>query len=212
MLEMAQQFPRTQITGVDITPLVESTISFPQNCHFRQCDIIKGIPLPAHSFDFVHQRFLIFALPIDRWSHVMRELRRVTRPGGWIELTDPDLTFNNQGPETARLMNWISQASLKRGMDITIGRKLELFMESMHLINVTARKVSIPMGEWGGRIGSFLIKDFYGAALTLKPLVVASTDATSESYDAVLAAWVREIEENHTSCDFYIVYGQCPPA
>ncbi|BCL79787.1 class I SAM-dependent methyltransferase [Ktedonobacteria bacterium brp13] len=210
MLEMAQQFPRTLITGIDLTPLSESTITFPKNCRFQQCDIFKGIPFPPYSFDFVHQRFLIFALPVNRWSPVIQEIKRVTRPGGWIELTDPDLTFNNQGPETAKLMNWISQASWKRDMDITIGGKLGFLMQSAGLVNVTVKKVPIPLGDWGGRIGSFLIKDFYGAALTLKPLIVAATDATPASYDAVLAAWVREIEVYHTSCDFYIAYGQCP--
>jgi hypothetical protein len=123
-------------------------------------------------------------------------------------VTDPDLTFTNQGLQTTRLMNWISQASAKRGLDITIGSKLGSFMQAAGLRNVSVGKVPVPLGAWGGRMGSFLIKDFYGAALTLKPLVIASTDATSDEYDRVVADWVRECDENHSSCDFYIAYGQ----
>jgi SAM-dependent methyltransferase len=208
MLEMAHEFPQANITGVDITPLETSTITFPPNCHFRQCDIFKGLPFPSGSFDFVHQRFLIFALPVKQWPVVLRELRRVTLAGQWIEVTDPDLTFTNQGLQTTRLMNWISQASAKRGLDITIGSKLGSFMQAAGLRNVSVGKVPVPLGAWGGRMGSFLIKDFYGAALTLKPLVIASTDATSDEYDRVVADWVRECDENHSSCDFYIAYGQ----
>ncbi|WP_126597187.1 class I SAM-dependent methyltransferase [Dictyobacter aurantiacus] len=208
MLEMAQQFPQAQVTGVDISPLSGSTIVFPPNCHFQQCDITRGLPFLPRSFDYVHQRFLVFALPLHLWPAVIRDLKRVTRPGQWIELTDADLSHNNPGPETSRILSWIDQAGKKRGLDIAIGSKLGELMEMEGVANVKVQKLVIPMGDWGGRIGKFLMKDFYGAAMTIKPLVLASTGVASEEYDRTLNAWTRECDEYHTSCDFYVAYGQ----
>jgi ubiquinone/menaquinone biosynthesis C-methylase UbiE len=212
MAEIAQEFPQASVFGVDQTPisLVESTIPFSSNCHFQQSNILEGLPFPPNSFDFVHLRFLIFALPLETWPGVVQDLVRVTRPGRWIELVDPDLTFNNQGPMTARVLHWIAEASMLRGIDMTIGKKLGPFLQGAGLINVKTQRFAIPLGEWGGRVGSMLATDFYEAAKTLKPLVTAGAKVTPDEYDRSLEIWLRENNEYRTSCDFYVAYGQHP--
>src|SRR5260370_19828985 len=201
MHEMAIQFPRAKTTGIDITPLPNDELkSFPQNCSFQQCDILKGLPFAAQTFDFTHQRFLIFALPFSQWPFVIQEQLRVTRSGGWIELIDPDLLFNNRGPETTKLVNWIAQAGEKRGLDITIGRKLGSLMQAAGLVNITVQKVPIPLGNWGGRIGDFLAKDFSGAATKLKTLVTALAPVAPHDYHRTVYALLNENNHNHTTC------------
>jgi len=107
------------------------------------------------------------------------------------------------------VLNWIAQAGAKRGLDITIGKKLEQFLRSAGLVNVTVYRIPIPMGQWGGRLGVLLEKDFYGANRALKTQVVAATAISPEEFDRATDAWLRENEAYHTCCDFYIAYGQC---
>jgi ubiquinone/menaquinone biosynthesis C-methylase UbiE len=209
VLEMATTFPLARVTGIDLTPpTTEATVAFPSNCNFQRVDVIKGLPFSSQSLDFVHQRFLVLALPLIHWPTVLHELVRVTSLGGWVELVEVDLMFNNRGQATERLLNWIAVASQQRGIDISIGQKIEPFLKHTNLANVTMKKISLPLGDWGGRLGNMLITDFHAATHTLMPLVIAKNGITEEDYKHIVDAWMRECEEYHTTCDFYIAYGQ----
>lgn len=58
----------------------------PLNCDFYLADIVEGLPFPDGHFDFVHQRNLTLSLRSDQWSTALKELRRVCKPAGWIQL------------------------------------------------------------------------------------------------------------------------------
>lgn len=210
MLDVAQDFPSASITGIDLAPPDPATskISFPGSCQFLQGNIIKGLPFNDQSFDFVHQRFLVLALPLQHWEADIRELVRVTRSGGWLELVEADLEFHNQGSAGTRLYSWIEQASQQRGIDVTIGRQIEAFARTAGLTHVSEHKVEIPMGNWGGRIGSMLATDFSTAVIAIKPLVTSTLKINSQEYDYTLQSWLQECEQLHATYDFTIVYGQ----
>jgi len=211
MHEMALQFPQAQVVGVDVTLLSnEDFQKFPPNCSFRQCDILRGLPFAEQTFDFCHQRFLIFAVPFTSWPAILQEQIRITRSKGWIELTDSDLQFHNPGPETVKALQWISLACEQRGMDVRIGRKLGALIQTAGLMNVTVRRFSIPIGTWGGRIGDILAKNFSGALTTLKPLVTTLAHVSEEEFGRAADTWLKECNVYQTSCDFYVVFGQRP--
>ena len=59
----------------------------PPNASFSQVDIVKGLPFDDNTFDFVHLRFLVQYLTEEQWNEkVIKELLRVTKVGGWIEI------------------------------------------------------------------------------------------------------------------------------
>ena len=95
-IDMAQQFPQAHIVGVDIA-LTSLPRILPNTCLFSQADVLQGLPFPSHQFDFTHQRLLVFGIPAPRWPDVVRELVRVTRPQGWIELLEVGTTVQNTG-------------------------------------------------------------------------------------------------------------------
>lgn len=208
--EMGTEFPQSRVVGIDKTQLAlqHATLPLPPNCSIQEADITSGLPFSFPYFDFVHLRFSIFAITLPHWPSIVQELVRVTRPGGWVELVDPDLTFAHQGPETTRMLQWLAQASAQRGLDTAIGLKLGQFLYNAGLANITVQKVPIPLGYWGGRIGYLQAMDFYETVRTLKPLVMESTHTTSEAYDYSLEQWLLENNEYYTSCDFYVAYGQ----
>src|SRR5258708_4957512 len=90
-LEMARDFPQAHVTACDLLKQESQGSSAPLNVHFVQGDLLKGLPSPAQSFVFVHQRLLCRAIPRLSWPGVVRELVRVTKPGGWIELVETQL-------------------------------------------------------------------------------------------------------------------------
>jgi len=90
LLDMALTLPNSVfLHGVDIeSRLFPSAKDMPRNIKLHTANI-TSLPLDwTNKFKFVHQRLLMLALQRFQWPLVMRELFRVTKPGGWIELCE----------------------------------------------------------------------------------------------------------------------------
>jgi SAM-dependent methyltransferase len=82
---LAADFPSASFTGIDFSPVIPKIIK-PRNVFFVQGDILDGLPFEDNTFDFVHQRFLLFAYPLDKWQNVINDMVRVLKPGGYLEV------------------------------------------------------------------------------------------------------------------------------
>ncbi|KAF9342927.1 hypothetical protein BGX26_006606, partial [Mortierella sp. AD094] len=71
-LEMAHEFPKADVYGVDISAIFPTEIK-PSNCHFQLCNILEGLPFPDNYFDFIYQRLLVYALTPDQRKQVYVE-------------------------------------------------------------------------------------------------------------------------------------------
>lgn len=76
-IEIAQQFPSTWVTGVDIEFHLPP-VSIPTNCHFIQGNVLQRLPFSDQFFSYTHQRFLGSAIPLAYWPDAIAELKRVT--------------------------------------------------------------------------------------------------------------------------------------
>jgi ubiquinone/menaquinone biosynthesis C-methylase UbiE len=85
LADMATLFPHAHLLGVDVS-LGSLPHPLPPQCLFCQANILQGLPFPDEQFEYIHQRLLVAAIPSTRWPEAVRELVRVTRSGGWIEL------------------------------------------------------------------------------------------------------------------------------
>ncbi|RUS19220.1 hypothetical protein BC938DRAFT_475792, partial [Jimgerdemannia flammicorona] len=103
-LEMATDFPNSDFCGIDIAEVFPAAI-VPRNVKFQKVDVLKGLPFGDNTFDYVYQRysFILFSVypslvpwmsmnmsySEKEWPNMIKELLRVTKPGGWIELGKP---------------------------------------------------------------------------------------------------------------------------
>ncbi|KAJ1549555.1 hypothetical protein HK405_011091 [Cladochytrium tenue] len=85
-IDMAKQFPHADVTGIDLVSYERTEV--PDNLTFEMGNVLEGLKYPDNTFDFVHQRLLIFALPKDSIPSVFKELVRVTKPGGYIQVNE----------------------------------------------------------------------------------------------------------------------------
>src|SRR2546423_15641862 len=102
---MATEYPNAEFYGVDISAIFPTEIH-PQNVEFRQLNVLNGLPWPDEHFDFVYQRFMLFSFTVEQWNNVIKEILRVTKKGGWLELFD---TCTDMGPK---------ETSLKKILDV----------------------------------------------------------------------------------------------
>ncbi|KAI0095227.1 hypothetical protein BDY19DRAFT_75224 [Irpex rosettiformis] len=58
----------------------------------------RSLSLPPKSFDFIRIAGLTLAIPRDHWSHLLKEVKRLLRPGGIVEIIDDELFFPSIQP------------------------------------------------------------------------------------------------------------------
>ncbi|HEX6122001.1 MAG TPA: class I SAM-dependent methyltransferase [Ktedonobacterales bacterium] len=218
-IEMAQIFPSANVIGLDVKPPAvderaqnnQGPDPRPANYAFAPGNVLEGLPFADGTFDFVHQRLLFSAIPHDRWPWVVAELARVTRPGGWVELVET-LGFINGGPHIEQIRAWMGQFSARRGVDGRDGSRVEEFLRGAGLSNVVSRRVDLPTGAYGGRIGALLATDCISVFRGYGGIVVAQGYATQEHWDQMLAGVQADLNSPSIKCiiPFFIAYGQRP--
>ncbi|KAJ1568178.1 hypothetical protein HK405_003375, partial [Cladochytrium tenue] len=85
-LDMATTFPAASFVGADIVSYDHQNL--PSNVVFQKENVLEGLSFPDNTFDLVYQRALLLAVQTHQWPGVIRELARVTKPGGYIQLVD----------------------------------------------------------------------------------------------------------------------------
>jgi SAM-dependent methyltransferase len=102
ILDMAREYHHTNIyIGIDILPILPDDNSRLSNTGFIQCDLLDGIPFPDSTFDFVCERFLIYPdLTDSQWKYLFSEMKRVLKPGGYLEIMEYRVDYDNPGPIT----------------------------------------------------------------------------------------------------------------
>lgn len=123
LIELAKAYPGlTQLVGVDISKRMLDTAraaaeaqQVQDRVEFRIMDALSLFELPNDTFDLVNLRFATSFLRTWEWSRVVRELQRVTRPGGVIRLTESDLPDHSSSPALLRLFELLAQAYSRAG-------------------------------------------------------------------------------------------------
>jgi SAM-dependent methyltransferase len=214
-MELAQQFPKANVIGLDMVPTEKFTTGYglvqpPENYAFVKGNVLEGLPFADGSFDFVHQRLLVAAIPQERWPFVVRELARVTRSGGWVELAECGVPQDAPGNPYPQLWGtWITFCRA-RGIDFTIGSSIGSLLEQAGLRQVQQQEVLFPMGKWGGRVGIMSGEDCLAVGKALGAGVVAAGIKTREEYDALFRGTEAQFNQStgQSILPFYIAYGQ----
>jgi ubiquinone/menaquinone biosynthesis C-methylase UbiE len=207
--EMARKYPQALVVGLDLEQ-AKNPSSPPDNYRFVQGDVLQGLPFADNTFDFVHQRLLFLAVPLMAWPALVKELVRVTAPGGWVELLETTTVVAPVGPVNRRLKSLTDQLAALRGLDTQgmVIESLDRYLREAGLIRVERRFFEAPLGEWGGRIGALLALDIREVWNSLSGAVAGRFQIPQEELPALTEAMVREWEEYRTQMRFAVAYGQ----
>ncbi|KAG2211243.1 hypothetical protein INT47_006363 [Mucor saturninus] len=101
---MGEKYPSSVFTGVDISNVFPSE-SF-SNIEFKMGNIPKSIPFPDETFDFSFQKLLGLPFTSEEWDSNSKELHRILKPGGYIELSEIyGVSAHNIGPLMSQVMH-----------------------------------------------------------------------------------------------------------
>ena len=210
--EMATLFPRARVVGVDVVaPQLDEkaagALPQPANYSFVAGNVLEGLGFPDASFAYVHQRYMIGAIPRDHWPGAVAELARVTEPGGWIELVEAG-TSRGGGSALGTVDDWVASVLAGKGLDIHLAPHLRDFLTEAGARNVAVREVALPLGAYGGRIGALVESDYFAAIHAMRGPVVALGIADAEQYDQTVQAAHDEVQRGRCVFPVYVVYGQ----
>jgi ubiquinone/menaquinone biosynthesis C-methylase UbiE len=123
--EVAARAPRGEVIGIEYSTeqLAAARVTVP-NLHFEQGDAHR-LPFDGARFDVVYCRYLLehVADPVQ----VLREMRRVLRPGGRVCIQENNILANEFHPECPKFdAVWEKFAALQSKLDgdALIGKKL----------------------------------------------------------------------------------------
>ena len=204
-MEVATAFPRAQVIGLDLVPpavddaqlLGHGLDKRPGNYAFTPGNVLEGLPFADASFDFVHQRLLITAIPKEQWPTVLNELARVTRPGGWVELAECGVPEEG-GPGLTGLWTMWIEFCARRQVDFTLGHTTGQMLQKAGLRNATQPPLYFPMGDWGGRIGRASATDCLAVGKALRAGVIAAGVCSEAEYDRLYALAEREFADRRS--------------
>jgi SAM-dependent methyltransferase len=207
--DLCAEFPQALAVGFDLD-LEVGKRPWPAAYHFVQGNALQGLPFASDHFDFVHGRGL--ALTMGSWESVTEEMVRVTRPGGWIEMVESLWRFNSEGPATARLCGLAKRLVRAQGMDAsgTVADSLDEYLSEAGAADIRRREVDLPVGEWGGDLGSLMASGTRALFIRLAPFIAATFDIAQCECLELIQTMQQEWEERHATTRFVIAFGRKP--
>jgi hypothetical protein len=117
------------------------------------------------------------------------------------------------GPATQALFDLIHrQLADPLGLDTTdaVFRSLDGYLRQAGLEEVARREVELPIGQWGGRVGSFLATDARAAGTRLCEVLSARSPEGVEEVEELLRRSLEEFEQHRAVFPIAIAYGRKP--
>ncbi|KAI1499037.1 S-adenosyl-L-methionine-dependent methyltransferase [Biscogniauxia marginata] len=151
-IDFADQFPSAEVIGVDISPQQPQWI--PPNLKFEIDDVTQPWTYEANSFDYIHIRWLVGAIP--DWDFLFKEAYKALKPGGYFETKESSAMITSDDgtvPRGSALDQWgrvFGEAGKKFGrsfrvVEENVQRKA---MEAAGFVDLKETNLKTPMGNW----------------------------------------------------------------
>lgn len=104
-LDMARMYPNSQFIGIDMAD-VFVTEDKPPNVTFMIMNAGTGLEFEDEYFDFVFQRFLVMGFSKEQYLLSVKEMKRILKSGGFIEVLELVNEYKNAGPAFKNINTW----------------------------------------------------------------------------------------------------------
>ncbi|KAI9311543.1 S-adenosyl-L-methionine-dependent methyltransferase, partial [Dichotomocladium elegans] len=201
-LEMAALYPTSTVIGIDIKPPSLQQAGGLKNLKYIQANINEPLPLADASVDYIFQRGMGQVIRKEKWAHVLDEMARVLKPGGYIELVEADLWHHNPGPVQQAFDAFMQEQCQEYGLDFCFTESLGQAITSAGFDELDHQALDIPIGEWPRdaelKQFGFINKETQKAYLRNRKGFFTSTwSISSDDYDQAVLEVLEEFDEYH---------------
>ncbi|RIB16884.1 hypothetical protein C2G38_1478345 [Gigaspora rosea] len=204
---MATAYPKSEFIGAELIP--HSSCTFPPNVRIIKGDLLQ-LPFEDGEFDFTRISGFSCEISDIEWEQGLLEMIRVTKRGGWIEISECDLIPQKNTPNVKLLMDNFNEAIELRGLHPRISSKLEYILYKINqLTEIHSVVKPVVLGPRGGPTGITL---FINAGVWFREIssqmLIDHMRISPESYLELWQIGEEEIEKNDTELKFYRWWAQ----
>ncbi|EZF71275.1 hypothetical protein H105_06480 [Trichophyton soudanense CBS 452.61] len=147
-IDMADRYPDALVVGNDLSPIQPGLV--PPNVQF-EIDDVENDWAHHKPFDYIHCRFM--ASSIRDWPRLFRQILENLTPNGYAEFYDFDFFRSDDNsllPTHEMYINCAetTSAAEKIGQTACPGPHLANWAREAGFVNVTERKMKVPIGPW----------------------------------------------------------------
>jgi ubiquinone/menaquinone biosynthesis C-methylase UbiE len=111
LIETARTYPTIErLVGADVSGKMLSHArasahaqGMDERVTFQSMDALRRLEFPAAQFDLLNQRAGMSWLRVWEWKKILAEYHRVTRAGGTIRITEPNVCIESNSPALTKL-------------------------------------------------------------------------------------------------------------
>lgn len=203
---VARELPDVEVVGVDISQnMIDYANAYVgvenlhRNARFLVRDVLQPLDFPYASFDLVNARGMIGFLPKEQWPRVVKELARITRPGGFVVLTESDDFGHTNGTAFERYQQLILQSVARAGLSqhplgLNWGATAML---RHHLQNAQCQDIHVVSHvldySAGSRENRSIYENFRVSHKLIQPFIIKMGVASQEELDALYEQCFNEM-------------------
>ncbi|KAK0531589.1 hypothetical protein OC834_002907 [Tilletia horrida] len=226
---VAAEHPCVEAHATDFAPTYKppTDAAVPSRVEFQLGNVLHKLPYPDNHFDFVQMRFFTGALKVEEWPEAIAELHRIIKPGGWVQLVEPDGELRTSAAQgiTPAIRDWNERGmrgSLrKRGGEPNAGVNLAQYARAAGFqpYSVLAELRTVPLSLKGveaapgnpeqkdhlRKLASLMIDDYLELVKTLAPILCQSWDITPQE----MVSWGERVLRDAEECEAYHGFVTC---
>lgn len=144
-----------QVTAIDLYPTPELPDDQPDNLECEVWDLNEAL-VPSYkpnTYDLVHSRFVAPGIKKHRWPGYVRDICRLLRPGGWVQMVEFYYIIQSDSgllTDDHALTHWSNgyRYSMDGDRDPRAGRNLGQLMRNAGLADIEEVTYRLPIGGW----------------------------------------------------------------
>ncbi|KAF9380526.1 hypothetical protein CPC16_010287, partial [Podila verticillata] len=183
----SKQNERSLLPSLPAVP--ETTPSFDlDNLFFYNLDDNSlKVPFVSNSVDYIHVRRFLPNVNKTKYLTFLRELVRVLKVDGYLELVELDLRLRDSGVDSCWPSYWTLIGFDKLGIDTSLALNLAGILRTMPGIDVAHKSsVNMPVGIHGGRVGLAAELLCWRFAATVRPWLMRQAMLSGAEFDELL--------------------------
>ena len=116
----------------------------------------------------------------------------------------------NGGPALEQIRQWLIATMSMRGLNVLVGKYIGPLLQHIGLANVKFGELSIPIGNYGGRLGVMAETHYDSLLQSFRPVIIGRGLTDGPTFDVVLRTAHDEIARGRFISPYHLAYGQRP--
>ncbi len=216
VLDLARQYPRIHVTGIDLDEhaLSESTrfarFHGISNAKFLSMDATASLHFNDNTFDLVHMRAAQF-LYDSRFDGIMKEFTRILRPGGWINFVEfePGATSSLAFDRLLHLFIYTIHTARKKPSDeapnVSTAAQLYDILLNAYFLDVSYSVHAVDFSPTNILGAKAFVDEVLLAIRNVKAMVCRLNDISPAEYDTLLAQAQEDMKRPDTCGYGYLI-------